>query len=525
MSRSKLAIVILAFAIVATSVLRIAGAVGKRTIAHDEGISYLSATGHQGDYFRVIGGLYPFGTWVQASEWKKFIYPEKLFCFKQIGFDLAHFDIQPPLYFWLLHLWSLMFGVHLWTGPSLNILIALVATLFLFGLARYTLCDSMEAALVAFMWTLSPAVIPISFEARQYDLLALCTILFVWQVIKCADLTKQPKLRASILLVILTTTGALTHYHFSIVVMGCSIFLIAKLVRENRHRLMAALASIGMGYVISFLLHPHFYLSFQRQQAQAEAFRYKDIIPRVRSVISSFLAFFVYGKLSKYIFLGLLSIIIIYVIIVHYNRILNIGRYIYKIKSNEFYIVYLFLWIAGATILLYLTFLSPGHAMGGRYLSMVWPFCAFIPVFLLRFGRKFRVLLTICFCVSLLLFGSASVLHPNYVNSRKPDPAALLKSSDVVVVDNVARGILPRIFWHVPDDKLMFAASQDYLLDHQDIWLSRLDGESVYISELSYENTATQREKILDLISQEYEEIVPIEGGIWGLGDVFKIQK
>ena len=95
----------------------------------------------------------------------------------------------------------------------------------------------------------------------------------------------------------------------------------------------------------------------------------------------------------------------------------------------------------------------------------------------------------------------------------------------MIVVDNVARGILPRIFWHVPDDKLIFAANQDYLLNHQDLWLSYLNNsESIYISELSYGNTAKQQQKMLDLISQEYE-IVPIEGGIWGVGDVFKMQR
>jgi hypothetical protein len=155
---------------------------------------------------------------------------------------------------------------------------------------------------------------------------------------------------------------------------------------------------------------------------------------------------------------------------------------------------------------------------------MVWPFYAFMPVFLLRFCRKFRAPLTVFFCLGLLLFGSASVLHLNDVNNRRPDPAALLKPSDRMVVDNVARGILPRIFWHVPDDKLIFAAHQDYLLAHRDIWLSRLDSESIYISELSYGNTAEQQQKILDLISQGHE-IVPMEGGIWGLGDVFQIQK
>ena len=115
-----------------SAALRIAGTAGKKTIDPDEGISYMAATGHLGEYFGVDDQS-PYGTWVEASDWKRFIQIEEKFCFKQISSDLARHDIHPPLYFWLLHLWSLIFGVHLWTGPSLNIMISIIAIPLEFG--------------------------------------------------------------------------------------------------------------------------------------------------------------------------------------------------------------------------------------------------------------------------------------------------------------------------------------------------------------------------------------------------------
>jgi len=137
-TRTKLSFFILLIGIVAGIGLRINAISRKSTLSHDESISYLSATGHQGEYsFITSKKIKPYGQWSSASEWKRFILPEKRFCFNKIGSDLARYDIHPPLYFWMLHLWSLLFGVHLWTGPSLNLLFVLVTTFFLFSLAKF----------------------------------------------------------------------------------------------------------------------------------------------------------------------------------------------------------------------------------------------------------------------------------------------------------------------------------------------------------------------------------------------------
>lgn len=63
-------------------------------------------------YDLVLAEKNPIGAWVPASEWKKFLHIEQPFCFDEIAHALTRFDIHPPLYFWLLHLWALVVGMH-----------------------------------------------------------------------------------------------------------------------------------------------------------------------------------------------------------------------------------------------------------------------------------------------------------------------------------------------------------------------------------------------------------------------------
>lgn len=259
---------LLVLVLVALVGLRVAGVVSKNTITHDEGISYLAAAGHQQEYHNIVNRKqHPVGAWVKAAEWKKFITPNKQFAFKKIGYDLAHLDIHPPLYFWLLYVWSLLFGVHVWTGPSLNIVISLTTALFLFRLALYVLGRYNGALIATFIWAMSPAVISISFTARHYDLLALATVIFVDQIIRYADLSNRPRLRQFVQLSIITAAGMLTHYYFLLVIVGAAIFLTLRLARDNIRHLSMGLVSIGVGCVIFIALHPNFYLSFSRSAA------------------------------------------------------------------------------------------------------------------------------------------------------------------------------------------------------------------------------------------------------------------
>jgi hypothetical protein len=91
------------------------------------------------------------------------------------------------------------------------------------------------------------------------------------------------------------------------------------------------------------------------------------------------------------------------------------------------------------------------------------------------------------------------------VNQPAWDDVVYSDRLEKFVVDGVYQGILPRIFFQLPDDALIYVAAQNELLEQPEAWLPNLANNSVYISELSYENTEANRDQILALLSQQFQ--------------------
>lgn len=538
----KLTIIIFCIAIVIGTSLRIAGALRIRTVSHDDAVTYLIATGHEASYEKAVNDLG--GVWSRASEWKKLIQVEDRYCFKRIRDDSVSniigkpvANLSPPMYFWLLHVWSVFFGVALWTGASLNILIALLTALFLFILARDVLEDPDEAAFVVFLWFLSAGVIAVTLQARMYELLTLLTVLLVWRVVRCSDLTTDFKLWDFLLLAVITAAGLLTHYFFIVVISGIVIFSVVRLANRDRYRLIKEIISIGTGHLIFFLFHPKFYLTFialqqpEMRKSYALYFFDKNFLSfKLKQILSNLLSFFVLrGSILKFIFLIGLLFIAIWIIVMYSRKRYSVLKRIKEVNLTGFYILFFFLWLSGSLTTMYLVGVSHLNAMGNpRYLAIVWPFYAFIPVFILRLFNKYKTFLTITLCAGVVLFSSMTVFDMDIalsnrifgtIDTRAPDPSSLLKDSDKIVVDTVEQYVFTPIFWHVPDDKLIFAAPQEDLLADPGPWLNHLTNNSIFIN-----YTWPRTQEILDLISSQYK-IIPINGGIWGVGNVYKIQE
>ena len=94
---------ILIITMLLSSILMICGVYTKYELEHDESISYLASSGHQKEY-STIKNSHLYGKVVSVNHWKKYLKVEKPFCFNKISHDLSHYDIHPPLYFWLLHI-------------------------------------------------------------------------------------------------------------------------------------------------------------------------------------------------------------------------------------------------------------------------------------------------------------------------------------------------------------------------------------------------------------------------------------
>jgi hypothetical protein len=503
----------------------------KNALTHDEAISYLVATGHKAEFSEVVKDESPpYGVWAEARRWKRFTRVEDVLCFGKIRHDLRTTDLHPPMYFWLLHVWCLVAGIDVRTGGRLNLIIVVITALALFGLARHILRDPVRAALVVFIWSVSATVIPIALVARHYDLLALAAVLFGWQVIRCVD-AAQPLGRTQwILLALATAFGLLTHYHFPLIVVGCGLFALFRLVKRRRRRFLAMCTSVLVGALVFIALNPGFYDSIKAGRQRAQAFGSEPIGRRVDRTVGRYTAFFVDSaslpvsnrRTAAYGVLIGLAGLSLFVAGRELLRRLVVGPSPGDRGLNSLYIVYIFLWTAGTNVLLYLTFISPKHAMEPKYPAMVWPFFAFVPVLLLGTFRKMGMVLTVALGVGMLVAGWLEVLHVAEFNQRAQEPVALFEQARQVVVDNVERPILPRVLWHCPDEMMVFAASPQYLLDRTDAWDDVFSPNTLYVTPPGRGDSNEKRKRIIRLIAETHE-IHRIKGWFWNLGASFWI--
>ena len=498
--------------------------VAKTNISHDETISYLSATVRQGDFERIFrNNEYPANHWVPAGEWKAWFAIDKPLAFWQIGQDLAESDIHPPLYFWALHGWTLLFEVNPWTGPTLNIMIQAVGAFGLFYLACQTLKDNFEALTIVFIWSVSPAVLTAALEARQYTLLASCTIFFLWLIVVIVNPSKSLAWPTWVLLAVVTAAGALTHFHFALIVVGALLIFGLKLLRHDIKRAVFVGTAVLAGYLLSFVLHPQFYRSVQelgrRQALEAQHLSSGlAVLQRLYAVGNTFTGFWTVVDIAQVILfcLATASVIwLVWVLLKNPERVRQFGQ------TNHFkgYEVGLFFgWIGGISIMLYLTFVSPAHAMMERHMSAVWPFFPFLPVLLLRTVRvSLRRRIMVLLGTAVFFSGIASVWQGVKINQLNLHNEDISVDVDRVVTDGVYQGILPRIFLQLPDDALIFVATQDELLADPEAWVPQLEASTVYISELSYDNTISRRDQILTLLEPRFEIVLP-PNDHWGIG-------
>jgi len=504
---------VLFLCLAAAALLRISALANKTTIGHDESISYLSATCHQVSYSNG-----PVGYPVQAIEWKEYLQVDQRFCFRQISADLAATDIHPPFYFWLLHLWSLITDVHLWTGPSLNLIFTLLTTFFLFQLALLVLGNRWEAVLVVFMYAISAVIVTISLEARQYDLLALLTVLFIWQILIITDINKQVKPYQLPLLTLTTAAGALTHFHFVLPLSAGVVFAIVKLVRQNPRRLAYILSMVAVGIGLATLVFPLISVASETRSRLDVNSDIQELLIRLKSTIFALINIY-------HITIPLLIALIVLPIYAIFKGIDWLRYNLQKVGMPAFPILFFLCWIGGAIIVLYLSQNSPRHAMGGKYLSMAWPLYAFVPVLLLRLV-SYRSSLLLFIILLPLILGIVFLLGNLTRLSEKHTDHFF--ETDLVVIDSAARGILPQVIWQLSDNQLVVVGYQKQLLDRADTWVPYLTHNSTYVSELSYRNSYSMREELLALIESAgftagAVEDFPIDAGKEGSAAVYRL--
>ena len=374
-----LALVVLVAAVLVGLSVRVDAMRANPNVQHDEAWSYATASGRLGAFEKAMqSGLSV--RWVPASAWQYYWQSDKLGDLVHIGPDLAAYDVHPPLYFYLLHLWLMLTGMHHWAGPALNLIFALLTMLALFGLARALGFERLESSLVVLAWALSPAVVSISALTRQYDLVALFTVLFVWGLVRVTAPGERRRWPDAVWLAAAACAALMTHYQTILLLLGGVVFAVALRVigrRTERRRPWApAVIAIAAGVVLAGLLTPGFTHAFGREGSRVGGFTGEVFREKLASIGQTLgRAAGLPGPAAAAVALAVLAAVVVALLVPRSRR--AIVAAVRGARPGWWTVLFFLVVTAGGVCLQNLAFLSLPPLLTSRYLAMAWPFFAF----------------------------------------------------------------------------------------------------------------------------------------------------
>jgi hypothetical protein len=521
-----IAFAVLLVALVAGVGLRVHAQRATSNVQHDEAWSYASAAGRLGPFVAAMGGdpgTSLTGRWVPAAEWQHFWTSQGLADVKHIATDLSSWDVHPPLYFGLLHAWLLATGMHVWAGRALNLVFAALTVIGIFGLARALGFKRLEGALAALVWAVSPAVVSVSAIARQYDLVALTTVLLVWGLVDAVKERRGGIRWLYVLwLAVATAAALLTHYQAVLLVAGAAVYVLAGPLLPSRGARRGSwwppLLALLAGALAAAVLAPGWTTAFVHERSKLDAFS-AHVLTEKLSAISDTLGRFagLPGGVTGWAVVAVVLLLAVLMVVPRTRRALTERM---RTARPGWWVVLFFLAVtAGGVCLQNLLFLSMPPRLSARYLAMAWPFVAFLPLLLFGLWPRARYALTAAFCVLALL--PVTITAPLLHDSADRLPIGRLADADSVLIDNVGVGELPRFLWDVPAGAQVFAGTQEQLLAGKSAWNDvPLGGRAYYVSILRKGGVAWRRNRILANLRKEHD-VTPL--AVNGMAEIYAI--
>lgn len=484
------------------------------TITYDDGISYLAATGHQGLYWTDK----PTGQWVLASQWQSFWTPSEFGVFEKISHDLAFYDIHPPLYFWALHVWTSIMGVYLSTGPLLNIIFLIVAMIFIYLTSIELRCTPWSATIASLVWFLSGSTLSAGIVVRQYSLLGLAVAFYFFSLMKFLNakqlVTSKSSVLANFYIFLAIVVGLLTHYQFILVVGFTSLFVIILLMRSENYiyGIKSIIIVSFLAAIVSVVLHPDFYHSLIRQQSQVEHFYWGSILWRLKKIIIALVEVFAPSYGYGLVFFILISSLIIIATCIRMIFFTKNADFFPELSVDKHYLPFASAsLISLAVFALYIFGFSPSHAMSSIYIILLTPIYFIVIAQLLDFlVLRFKILAPI-FLLGLLCWQATYGVYVAYRHSINEDKKhkiiKILKTNIPIVLDSVARGVLPTFIWHVNNATQVYAASQKEILNNLPSIYKPDYKFILYISDLRDDNNEINREIIINYFLEKGYQI------------------
>ena len=496
-------------ALVIALLARLTAIIEKRTIWDDEANTYLSATGHQGSYYQ-IGGTRtdakdepPAGTWNHTSDWLPLIQPERPFVFRQITFDASHYDIHPPGYFWLLHVWiTITRGTPPAVGPALNVLLEVFTAIVLFRFMQTYLQSRVAALAVVAIWALSPIPLYATLSARSYPLFTLLSVLFAYALFLTymRPVTFKANSLENIGILILAAAGMLTHYYFAFVIASGVAVVAIVFWRTDRKRIAALLALLALAAALVLVADRFYFYSVQFNRVDIE---YTFENPPTR--------LFIAGRTALRMMIPVGFALILFGL----GRLLTSEHH--QQQHSRLFLPILTLGIGGGSIALYALGFGPlVYFWSHRYVAPIWPFFVIVAVWIVMMSSKERLQASLLLILSLGLIGfqTLRMLPPviQTLTNNEPLDELLPAYHDNIVVDNQSQAVALPLILQLPESSRLFIAPQNLLTSEPDRWLPQLaQSGGLYIHAPRSNSTFAGGSEILEMIESSgavYHQII-----------------
>ena len=152
--------------------------------------------------------------WLSGGDMKKdfFVQEGEQFHYGKV-IELQSYDVHPPVFYLLLHtVCSLTPGIYsIWQGLALNILYALITTVFLYLILEKLIRNQRAAFFVSLVCITNPGVISNVMFIRMYMLLTMWMVLAIWLHLGMGE---KWHWKFFVLNGALAYVGFLTHYYY-----------------------------------------------------------------------------------------------------------------------------------------------------------------------------------------------------------------------------------------------------------------------------------------------------------------------
>jgi 4-amino-4-deoxy-L-arabinose transferase-like glycosyltransferase len=430
--------------------------------------------------------------WVSAATWQSYLKVDRPFDFVSIERGLSATDVAPPLFFWLLHLWLLIFGSTTTTPMLLSIPISIVSALAITGLVRRVTGSLALGGAAALGWALTlPAWTLSNMGARPYDFLAMCSVLIVWQMLRFLD-EDASRVWDTALLGLAFAAGMLTQYYFAITAVAVVVVVIvAALQRKEPYLIGRLVVAVGGAIVAFFALNPGWYHAVQNGQDRfgvvRSAYAFRQRLTHVAGTFApgSWLESRVNAwalspkSLAPGLQLRWVALFAVAVLVGLVMLLIARRDWFSRLSFEAWATMFVGVWTSSVTVLLYLGFVTPPWGMADRYMAATWALAAPALVVALNGLPKRWVSWGVAAWILLMAWGT---FRPLVRVIEMPAPVlGEVQGVHRVVIDASRRGFVTRYMLELPGDAEVFVANQPELVADPGAWLSRIQPGDLYV--------------------------------------------